>query len=252
MKRVTFSVRQIEALLANQINRTLSVRWQTLADEMRNGRWNPDIAPIIQYDDGQLADGQHRLRAALEIGKPFTCWVVVIPRGDITKVDAGRARVTRDHCRILGNGIGNRQISAGRMLWWLKRNIWHSNPAPSHESVIDLVKEYDLTSLPEISSELSGQSQLIACWGFVRKHLPKEADNFFGAVNLGEMISSSEVSFTLRKRLLATAPTGNRYQTFYLYCVVRSWNAYISGESLARVIVPARVEAITPILKVGP
>jgi len=252
MKRVTFSVRQIETLLANQLNRTLSVRWQTLAEEMRNGRWNADIAPIIQYDDGQLADGQHRLRAALEVGKPFTCWLVTIPRTDITKVDAGRARLARDHCRILGNGIGNRQLTAARMIRWLERGLWNGNPAPSHDQVIETVREYDLTSLPEISSELKGQSQMLGVWGLVRKYLPDHADKFFHDVNIGEMISSTEVSFTLRKRLLAPPVTGSRYQTVCLWCVVRAWNAYMLNEPLTRLIVPSKIEAISPIIKVEP
>jgi len=250
VKRVTFSVRQIEALLANQTNRTLSVRWQTLADEMRQGRWNPDIAPIIQYEDGGLADGQHRLRAALEIGKPFTCWVVMIPRSDITKVDAGRARLARDHCKILGNGIGNRQLTAARMIRWIERDSWNGNPAPSHDQVIATVREYDLTSLPEISSEVKGQSQLLGVWGLVRKHLPNQADKFFNDVNTGEMISSNEVSFTLRKRLLAPPTTGSRYQTVCLWCVVRAWNAFMLGESLTRLNVPSKIEAISPIIEV--
>jgi hypothetical protein len=39
------------------------------ASDMAGGRWTKCAAPIVFYEDGEIADGQHRLFAIIESGK---------------------------------------------------------------------------------------------------------------------------------------------------------------------------------------
>lgn len=247
MKRTTLSVKQMHKLLETQQNRTLTDRWHPLHRQMASGEWNPDVAPIIVFDDGTLADGQHRIRAAIEMGKPFTCWVVTIPKSDITKVDAGRSRTTRDHCRILGLPIQCVHSAAARFILWLRDNEWGNRRQYSHAEIIDAATQFRVVELPNPAREIRGASAFLAVWGYARSKCPTEADEFFTSVNTGESLRSGTAAFTLRKRLLnAVQLTGSSQQMAYLWMNVRAWNAHVAGEPITRLVLPDRMTPIQP------
>ena len=242
----------MHTLLETQQNRTLTDRWHPLHRQMADGEWNPDVAPIIVFDDGTLADGQHRIRAAIEMDKPFTCWVVTIPKSDITKVDAGRSRTTRDHCRILGLPIQCVHSAAARFILWMRDNEWGNRRQYSHAEIIDTAMQFRLVELPTPAREIRGGSAFLAVWGYVRSQYPTEADQFFTSVNTGEALKSGTPAFALRKRLLnAVQITGCGMQMAYLWLNVRAWNAQVSGESIARLVLPERMTPIQPNLGKG-
>ncbi len=73
------------------------------AADMRGGTWTACAAPIVFYDDGDLADGQHRLWAIVEAQTPQTFLVVRgFPRQAGLNIDAGLARSLVDSGRISG------------------------------------------------------------------------------------------------------------------------------------------------------
>lgn len=245
MKRTTLSVKQMQNLLETQHNRTLTDRWRTLHREMTNGEWNPDVAPIIMFDDGTLADGQHRIRAAIEMDKPFTCWVVTIPKSDITKVDAGRSRTTRDHCRILGLPIHCLHSAAARFILWMRDNEWGNRRQYSHAEIIETAMQFGVMELPIPAREIRGASAFLAVWARARYQSAVQADQFFTSVNTGEALMAGTAAFTLRKRLLnAVHTTGSGMQMAYLWLNIRAWNAHVAGESLTRLVLPDRMAPI--------
>lgn len=91
-------------LNANKTNRSMrgGVAEQ-YANDMRAGRWTQCTAPIAFYDDGDLADGQHRLFAVADSG--ITQRFVVmrgLAREDGLNIDTGLGRTVVDNGRISG------------------------------------------------------------------------------------------------------------------------------------------------------
>lgn len=76
---------------------------EAYAEDMRTGNWTRCVQPIAFYEDGDLADGQHRLYAIVESG---TEQDFVIMRGlsrrDGLNIDTGLARTVVDNARISG------------------------------------------------------------------------------------------------------------------------------------------------------
>lgn len=102
----------------NRTNRSLrdGVAEKYAAD-MVAGRWTKCVAPIVFYEDGNLADGQHRLFAIVESGTPQTFLVVRgLDRASGLNIDTGLGRSLVDNARISGadRGLSNELIAVAR------------------------------------------------------------------------------------------------------------------------------------------
>lgn len=88
----------------NNNNRTLRDGVAELyAKDMKNGKWTQCAAPIAFYDDGDLADGQHRLWAIIESNTTQRFPVVRgLNRQDGLNIDTGLGRTIVDNGRISG------------------------------------------------------------------------------------------------------------------------------------------------------
>lgn len=87
------------------------------AEDMVHGKWTQCTAPIAFYEDGTLADGQHRLYALIESGtqqKFFT--VTGLKKEDGLNIDTGLTRTLVDNGRISGldTGLSNTLLSVAR------------------------------------------------------------------------------------------------------------------------------------------
>lgn len=73
------------------------------ADDMRNGRWTSCPEPISFFDDGDLADGQHRLWAIVESGVSVEFPIARgLTRNDGLNLNTGLGRTLVDNARISG------------------------------------------------------------------------------------------------------------------------------------------------------
>jgi hypothetical protein len=73
------------------------------ANDMRNGTWTQCVAPIAFYDNGDIADGQHRLWAVVESDAPQKFIVVRgLPREAGLNIDTGKNRSIVDNAKIAG------------------------------------------------------------------------------------------------------------------------------------------------------
>lgn len=95
-------------LNSNNANRALRTGVvEKYADDMRNGAWTQCIAPIAFYDDGEVADGQHRLWAIVESGTTQSFLVVRdLPRTAGLNIDTGLSRTLADNADISGAARG--------------------------------------------------------------------------------------------------------------------------------------------------
>lgn len=110
-----------------------------LVKKIQNNQWvenTPDH--IAFYDDGTLANGQHRLTAIAEAGVPvYTKIEYNIPRNAAICIDAGKKRTFSDNVQIvLGEKFYTQQISN------MIRSIFEGGKAFSHEQHLLLAKYY--------------------------------------------------------------------------------------------------------------
>jgi len=102
------------AFLANNpSNRAINARAVAhLAEQMRCGVWCEHVSPIVFNERGELIDGQTRLSAVIQYGKPVR---MEIKRNvpDVVRplIDTGRKRKASDWLQMLG--IPNATIVAG-------------------------------------------------------------------------------------------------------------------------------------------
>ena len=79
---------------ANKQNRRVSIsRVAMYANDMRNGEWMTTHQGICFFDDGTLADGQHRLMAIIKAGVTVEMMLTSgMPKSSIMGIDTGRPR----------------------------------------------------------------------------------------------------------------------------------------------------------------
>jgi hypothetical protein len=88
----------------NTINRSLRPGLaEKYERDMKIGKWGRCTAPIVFYDTGDVADGQHRLLAICTSGVPQTFLVLRgLPRPEGLNIDTGGPRTLVDNARISG------------------------------------------------------------------------------------------------------------------------------------------------------
>ena len=86
-------------LLANTKN-FRKINWAVVrvyADDIKNGRWQHNHETIKFYEDGVLADGQHRLHAIVLAETPVRMDVIRGVKNDVTILDNGTNRTLRNY-----------------------------------------------------------------------------------------------------------------------------------------------------------
>ena len=91
------------------------------AREMKAGLWQENGEPIQIYEDGTLANGQHRLAAIIESGVTLPMVVVSgIPK-TVTTFDRGKNRSVMEQARAMGIDISSQEAGAvGILLFGLQ------------------------------------------------------------------------------------------------------------------------------------
>lgn len=100
------------------------------ASDMKEGRWTQCAANICFYEDGDLADGQHRLWAIVESETSQTFGIMRgLPRPAGLNIDTGAGRTIVDNGRISGIdlGLSNEIVAAARAVAFGTNAVRQSN-----------------------------------------------------------------------------------------------------------------------------
>lgn len=125
----------------NTNNRTLREGVaEKYAADMRNGRWLPNPEPIQFFEDGSLADGQHRLWAIVESGVSIRMVVARgVPREAALAINTGLTRTLSDNLKIAGEGsYSNTLIAMASVVHHGRRN----NRGGSYDERYEIMKRY--------------------------------------------------------------------------------------------------------------
>ena len=142
----TITAKQAESWLdQNKSNRRLRDGVvEKYADDMRNGRWTNCPEPISFYDDGDLADGQHRLWAIVESGAA-QCFPVArgLSREDGLNLNTGLTRNIIDNSRISGRDtcLSPSLIAAAKAIEFGSMNIGRALSNAETLAVVDRQRE---------------------------------------------------------------------------------------------------------------
>ena len=135
----------------NKVNRALSLgRVQQYAYDIKNGLWQLNGEAIKFYEDGSLADGQHRLAAIIKANTPITTIVITGLPNTITIQDRGRNRNITDSMQLEGMSktLASNTVVAIAKLHYL---IQQSKTNTSDGMVKDFINKNEETLLELLS-----------------------------------------------------------------------------------------------------
>lgn len=231
-----------ELLDANESNRAL--RPQKVAEyaaDIKSGNWHTTGASIVIGADGRLLDGQHRLAAIVQTGKPLVMLVVrnAEPESQVA-MDSGLKRNLTDHLKMKGEANTVVLATSLRKHWaWVSgQQTYDSRQHGTNAELLaclernpSLRKHMTLTNRVYQTTGLPG-GVAGACVHQFNMIDPAHMRAFFTDVMTGEMLESGSPTLTLRNWLFAQKnATGGRrpYQNVYHAVTLKAWNAWVSG-----------------------
>lgn len=251
----TFSDDEITELLDAGGNfRDLMPGWRdNILSQMRAGRWDTGNGECLAIDeDGNLANGQHRLSAAQlyqrETGEKVWFWVATgVRKGSDRSMDQGMSRTLGTMLRK--EGVINASECAGIAISDARMAMSGKNPSLScmlggSTGKVSIPASYESwkRASASISKWASISKQLVkaglprclvlASVGFqlAKKH-PMDAELFFSYLKDGAGLESGDPILLLRSRLLEDrrSASSKMPQASVAAIVVKAWVAWKSG-----------------------
>jgi hypothetical protein len=243
IKTVTPAMAEV-FLQANDSNRKINTaQLEMIKRAMLGGEWALTHQGVALYDDGTLADGQHRLTAIIATGVPCKMPVfygVEKVQKNIMAIDCGKMRSVMDSAQISGIHITPTQQSVVR---GIEFGYIGRGPKISHSEMVALCDKYrkelnwllDLTptnasgvSISPVRVAVVRAVNLGADYEFVRA--------FIKALYTGEYSEPGLVgAIKLRAKLMSSSYSTSEYRhTAYnmtLNTIMKSWE----GENVKRI-----------------
>ena len=213
------------------------------AREMRAGRWTLTHQGIAISDDGNVIDGQHRLRAVINAGIPVEMMVTTgLPSSASVAMDVGVKRTAAQALTHAGYGNATVLAGAARLIITLRENPMarvtrHVSPAEIEEFVVEQESRGQGRCLPELAvtagriyrdTRLSPVAMTTGLF-FVGDGIDEEDADLFESFVEGV---ATGVGLAKGDPRLALRAGGARWQVLghqgvlVATCTVKAWNAY--------------------------
>lgn len=207
-----------------------------IIQDMENGRWVFDGAPIRFDADGNLLDGQHRLLAIVRTGKAQKMVVMTgLARNSRRTMDKNARRSVADNLRMDAQVPNSFKVSAIAriVLRWRAGNIRNASMQPTDNEVYDFVLDNNpalqaaaFFSSP-VARDLGGSPQAIGAVYYETIPLdPEKGEAYWEKVQSGVGLAPGEAALILRSALMRldkTAKIGSK-PTLTLELCIRAWN----------------------------
>lgn len=220
---------------------------ESYAADMKEGRWRQNGVPIVFNEDGALMDGQHRLLAVIEYGKPIE---LVVARGvadeAMVTFDVGIARRLKDFLQLRGEQYA--EVLAA-MVNTLARYEEYGTFQRINLSQRSLTIQQALEYFDENAERLRYAAMVGES---VKRHTPMsgamagtlyvlfaaldeaDADDFMDKLASGARLEATDPVYLLRRRLIDNR--GNRDklgQHVIAALAIKAWNAYRAGRPMS-------------------
>lgn len=237
-----------EALKNRPLSRT---QVQFIARAINQGEFIANGESIVLDNAGNLADGQHRLRAVIVANKPIMSFVVFnAKRFGATffdSIDQGKRRSAADRMALEGCKHAILATSVARLIECYERNV--SYTGYTHSTISTYRKTYERNS-DEIQSAIASvnsknkhiarlipTSRLTFCYMMARRVDAKLADRWLDALCFGENMSADNPAMVLRRQLQnETLRSGGGLRRIttdaFMAFMIRSWIGFRHGRKL--------------------
>lgn len=220
-----------------------------IAADIDDGLWQLNGESIIIAKDGTLNDGQHRLSAIIESGKPIQTVVMFgVTRASRLTVDMGTARQVADILGMSGTKNTTAAAATARLLLMHSMGMFHTGGikingklmSPTKQKVLEFhylhSKGID-SSVAETCNVPFFKKSSTAGWAaahyLIKATNPQMYALFFNKAATGESLKRGDPILTLRLHVVETIGVGFRPQ-HRLEMIIRYWNAWRENKSLAR------------------
>jgi hypothetical protein len=217
------------------------------AKDLVEGRWGLTGDTIKFGSNGTLRDGQNRLAACIQAGKPFTSHVVFGIDPDLFhRMDIGKNRTPADVFSIAG--IPYATHVAGTVRWlqiFTSGNPGDRGAQFSNEELLEAYREKFNRDKIEHSiqcalavrrSTRQPVAPLAALHYIFAEKNPQKADSFFDEWAMGHATRARAPTRYLQRRLVEVARLSNQrlHENVRNAFIIKAWNAYIAGRSLSK------------------
>jgi len=223
----------------NTRNRSVKAMWvTTLARVMKEGLWLLNGEPIKFAPDGALVDGQHRLLAVIKSGCTIQSLVVrgAPPDGvdRVPRTISDSFEISgQDHARIFGRAIQSIHRIKNSMLGTSESNRITVVEALDFFRTNERKLRVSLDKVGLASKALLTRETLIAWHYLFAEKNSEKADEFILLLKTGVNLTITHPVHLLRKALtedlMATRKMKHRTKLAF---VIKSWNAFVSGEPI--------------------
>lgn len=228
-------------LEANQFNRSMNERRVKFhVTNLEEGRWQV-LTDCVGIDtNGDLTNGQHRLRAIMLSGQPAPVGLFfgLDPRARLV-TDTGRARTTADTLGALGHGRGmTHVVAAAKLMRWYSsgQQIADRRDAVPHDKIIEYIT--DVVGVDRLKSadvvakrfvvNVPGARRSAVMAFILLAHDAGIADymieQFIESTTTGADLAVSDPRLSLRSVL--TKLTENRTNFWHLAVIIKAFNAW--------------------------
>lgn len=240
---------------SNTNNRKLRMhRVRLYADEMRRGQWKMAGDPIRFDNNGILLDGQHRLRAVVEVG---TAMEFVVVRGldssTFIVMDKGMNRSVGD---ALGTNVSQSTHKSAALRLALVMQIDGDPRKTDHRNIIsrtDIAEAYHMNAQRIDALTLEGSSLYNAAGGnrsaWIAMLLLLEGCNtesrraFIEGIKSGSSLNAGDARLALRNWLSQKGNQRVQNSGDHLALYIKAWNAFISNQSRTLLRLPSPEDA---------
>lgn len=180
--------------------------WERYARDMAAGRWRKNGDTVSFDEDGNLLDGQHRLKAVIESGVAIWVWVVrQVPRDAFMTKNSGRHTRPSDFLHLDGVAYPKVASAAAGWVFTYASGAAHSGKLTQSE-IVELVRNHPI--IEDISAKVGCRKLPLPYGPFVavlvlsnksHEHLDLCAEDFAGRVSSGEDLRRGDPAFALRE-----------------------------------------------------
>jgi len=216
--------------------------WKRYATDMAEGRWHNTGVPLVFNGAGRLMDGQHRLLAVIEYGKPVDFVVVRgVDDAAMEAYDIGLARRLADFLHLRGESYA-KQIAA--TIHYVARYERYGTFQPLMVQQGQTVQQaleffdsradelrYAVLFAQTISKHIPVSQSIIASLYVLFAAINEaDADDFFDKLGSGVDLAATDAILLFRQRMINNRAARDKIAPHVVAALaIKAWNAYRAG-----------------------
>lgn len=232
----------------NTVNRPVSMASVTkYAADMAQGQWRDTHQNAIAFfEDGVLADGQHRLMAVVRSGLAVQMYVAFgLSRSDAMAIDQGRTRSASDALKISGmiseHGHISYAVAMVRLVNSAERPTKKNMTVQEIGAAIEKMNDGIAYALENLTAANGGVKNAVvrAAVAVAYYRVPRHVLDQFCRIMISGMPEDGKDAtvITLRnKMMMATHARGGSARLDYYRMTLRFIDAYCKGQVLTRAV----------------